>query len=152
MAKNWVIVADRSLARIFTNESPAGQLEEVETLRHPEGRLRTRAIDADRPGRSFQSAGKMRHGMEREIDAKKQKAITFAHRVAERLENARLHGEMERLVLAAPPEFLGFLREALSTETRRMIQHELPLDLVGMAPKDIRRHLPEKLFFTVTAR
>ncbi len=94
----------------------------------------------------------MRHGMERQIDPKKQEAITFAREVVKRLEAARTQGDLERLILVAAPEFLGLLRDHWSSETKRILEHELPLNLVGMAPKDIRSHLPEKLFFTVMAR
>jgi len=161
MAKNWVMVANNSGARIFTpappaprlkdpqalqDESPTARLVELETIEHPEGRLKSQSIDADRPGRSFESAGMKRHSMSREVDPKKQEAITFAKEVAERLESARLQGEVEQLILVAAPEFLGLLRGNLSSELRRMIAEEFSLDLFHMTPQEIRAHLPAELF------
>lgn len=143
---NWVVVADSASAKIFSVAGPRSSLEERETLDHPEGRLPAGEINADRPGRSFASAGKRRHAMEREVDPKKQGIITFARRVVDLLENARAQGELERLILVAAPEFLGLLREHLSAETKRIVENEFALNLTGMPADDIRAHLPEKLF------
>jgi len=149
MAKNWVVVAASASARLFSMAGPLSSLEEIETLDHPEGRKPAGEIDADRPGRSFASAGKRRHAMEREVDPKKQAIITFARGVVGRLETARAQGELERLVLVAAPEFLGLLREHLSAETKRIVENEFALNITGMPAEDIRAHLPEKLFSTL---
>jgi protein required for attachment to host cells len=164
MARSWIVVANNGGARIFTlappaprfkdpealqystEALPASRLVELETLEHPEGRLKSQAIDADRPGRSFESAGMKRHAMTREVDPKKQEAITFAGQVAERLESARRQGEVDRVILVAAPEFLGLLRDHLTSELRRMIEEEYSLDLAQMTPQEIRAHLPDTLF------
>lgn len=151
MAKNWVVVADSAAVRIFSMAGPRSSLQEIETLDHPEGRLPAGEINADRPGRSFASAGKRRHAMEREVDPKKQATTTFARGVVERLENARAQGELERLILVAAPEFLGLLREHLSSESKRIVENEFALNLVGMSAEEIRAHLPEKLFSTLAS-
>ena len=161
MANNWIVVANNTAARIFTLVAPAprlkddslpttgqelSRLEEQEFLENPQGRVKNQALDADRPGRAYQSAGKSRHGVTREVDAKTQEVIRFARQVAARLESARRQGEVERLVLVAAPEFLGLLRQHLSAELRRMIDQELSLDLLPMKAQEIRAHLPETLF------
>jgi protein required for attachment to host cells len=84
--------------------------------------------------------------MEREVDPTTQATITFARQVVERLESARAQGELERLILVAAPEFLGLLREHLSSESKRIVENEFALNLVGMSAEEIRAHLPEKLF------
>jgi len=167
MANNWIVVANNTGARIFTLAAAAprlkdaqarqrraqdlepSRLEERESLENPQGRMKAQAIDADRPGRAFQSAGMSRHGITREVDAKTQAAIRFARQVAERLESARRQGEVERLILVAAPEFLGLLRQHLSAELRRIIDQEFSLDLLPMKAQEIRAHLPESLFGAV---
>jgi len=146
MAKNWVLVADSASAKIFSLAAPRSSFEEIETLDHPEGRLPAGKINADRPGRSFASAGTRRHAMEREVDPKRQAILTFAREIVERLENARAQGELERLILVAAPEFLGLLREHLSAETKRIVENEFALNLANLPAHEIRAHLPEKLF------
>lgn len=146
---NWVVVADSASARIFSMAGPRAGLVEIEALDHPEGRLPAGEINADRPGRSFASAGKRRHAMEREVNPKKQAIMTFARAIVERLEHARAQGELERLILVAAPEFLGLLREHMSAETKRIVENEFALNLTAMPADDIRTHLPEKLFSTL---
>jgi protein required for attachment to host cells len=164
MAHHWIVVANNAKARIFTltppaprlkdpqalqyslGELPPSRLVELEALEHPQGRLKSQAIDADRAGRTFQSAGRKRHAMSREVDPKKQEAIAFAKRVAERLEGARRQGEIDRLILVAAPEFLGLLRDHVGAELRRLIDQEFSLDLAQLSPDEIRAHLPDPLF------
>ena len=164
MAENWVVVANNSGARIFTPAPPTPRLKdaqsressseelrpsrlvELEALEHPQGRLKSGCIDADRPGRSFQSAGAKRHAMTREVDPKKQASLAFARQVANRLEEARVQGKVDRLILVAAPEFLGLLRDHMSSELRRMIEEELSLDVAQMTAQEIRARLPETLF------
>lgn len=164
MAENWIVVANNSGARILTlappaprlKDPPAGQiaaaaapparLVQRESLDHPQGRMKAQAIDADRPGRAFQSAGKMRHSKTREVDPKSQEAIAFAGQVADRLEKGRKQGELERLILVVAPEFLGLLRAAMSAALRRLVELEISRDLAQMTPAEIRAHLPQTLF------
>jgi len=162
MDKDWIVVANQAGAKIFTLAPPAPRLKDLqapkvateapsrlverEALEHPEGRLKSQSINADRPGRSFESPGAKRHAMTREVDPKKQEAIVFSQRVADHLENARRKDEVARLVLIAAPEFLGLLRDVMSVELRRMIVEEISLDLAQMTPQEIRAHLPETLF------
>ena len=164
MDRNWVVVANDAAARIFTlappparlnNRNSAGHqndrmasysLKEIESLQHPEGRTKAQDFDADRPGRAFQTAGSMRHGMERQVDPKRQAIISFAKRVADRLESARRQGALQRLVLVAAPEFLGLLRTNLSAELGRITAAEFSLDLAQMKAHEIRAHLPDDLF------
>lgn len=156
MAENWIVVANNSKARIFTlappaprlkhPEAPPARLVEVAKLDHPEGRLKSQSIDADRPGRSFESAGMKRHAMSREVDPKKQAAIAFAKEVAERLELALHQGELDHLVLVAAPEFLGLLRDNMTADLGARIEKELNLNIVEMTAEEILTHLPEGLF------
>ena len=146
MSGAWVVVADRGVARLLRAHSPTGALEEFEALEHPEARLRAQALTSDLPGRAFDSKGHGRHAMESEVDPRKQEAIEFARRVADRLEAARLHGEIEHLVLVAAPEFLGLLRDTLSAESRKLVASEHPLNLVAERPEQIRQRLPERLY------
>ena len=45
MAKTWILVGHEAGARVFENRGPGKGLELVETIEHPEGRLRDRDID-----------------------------------------------------------------------------------------------------------
>lgn len=149
MKKYWIVVANNAQARFFEEGGRAGSLEEFANLDHPEGRMKAQDLDADRPGRSFESAGALRHGMTREVDAKKQHVLGFARELARRLDDARRKGELQRLILVAAPEFLGMVRQELSPETAALLEQSFDLDLCTLRPDQIRSHLPEKLFMTL---
>ncbi len=146
MTTTWIVVADSGAARIFSTSSPTGELTEVESIVHPEGRMRARELTSDLPGRSFDSAGQGRHAMESEVGPRKQAATEFAGLIAARLERGRVQQEVQRLIVAAAPEFLGLLRQAMADQTRRLVALEIDRDFVKLPPKAIREHLPERLY------
>ncbi len=145
-ATTWVVVADSSAARIFGADEPTGPIVELEGITHPEGRMLARELTSDLPGRAFASAGHGRHTMESEVGPRQQAAVDFAHFLAKRLDKARVHRELERLILVSPPDFLGLMRKVLNTETRRLVLLELDHNFVRLPPKEIRERLPEQLY------
>jgi protein required for attachment to host cells len=145
MSKAWVLVADSSRARIFAVDTPRGPLREIEDLVHPPSRLHDRELGTDRPGRSFDSAGEGRHAMEQDVSAKEQEVIYFAGDLASRLEAGRTRREYDRLILVAPPAFLGVLRKKISGETAKMVTQEIDKGLAQLPERELREHLPERL-------
>jgi len=149
MGKAFVLVADSANARIFTADSPIGPLSELEALTHPESRLHDRDLGSDAPGRTFDTMGDGRHGMEVAMRPKQQEANEFAAEVARRLEVGHQRQEFSHLVLVAAPEFLGLLRSRLDANLREKVTVEVAKNLVKHSPEDIRRALPERLYSTL---
>lgn len=149
MARTWVVVADSSSARIFGAAKPTSDLEELESLVLPEGRMPARKLATDSPGRAFDSVGAGRHAMENEVGPREHEVNLFARHLADRMTAARARGEIERLVVVAPPEFLGKLRDALDATTRKVVAAEFALNLVKRSAAEIRGHLPKKLYSTL---
>jgi protein required for attachment to host cells len=145
MAKWWVVVADSAQARLFSVTGPMGPLEELETLAHPEGRMREQDLVSDLPGRTFDSAGEGRHGKEVPVRPKQQEAIRFAEKVAERLETGRKNLEFGSLIIVAAPAFLGLLRDKLTPQLRALVTLEMNKNLVRQDAREIRALLPERL-------
>ena len=142
----YIAVADSAGCRLFAADEPTGPLRELEDLSHPEARLHERDLVSDLPGRAFDSMGAGRHAMEVQVSPKKQEAINFAGRIAERLEAGRTNNEFDKLALVAAPEFLGLLRDKLSAPLRGLVTHEIGKNLVREDARTIRARLPEKLF------
>jgi protein required for attachment to host cells len=138
--KTWVVVADRSRARIFTIETPRGPLHEVEDLVHPEARAHERDLTSDRPGRSTD-----RHSLGNANAARDQQAAEFAREIAGRLENGRTHAQFERLVLVAAPDLLGLLRKTINGNLSKLIVRTIDKNLTQQAAPEIRKLLPEFL-------
>ena len=146
MPATWVVVADSSAARIFDLESPGGALQEIASYAHPEGRAHDRDLRTDQPGVTKDRMGYARHGMEPKVTPKDQEANAFARSLAERIEAARAKSEIERVILVAPPEFLGRLRNVLDDDARKIVVGEHNINVVKLRPEEIRKHLPDKLY------
>jgi protein required for attachment to host cells len=152
MPSTWVVVADSSAARIFVAGSPTGALQEIESYAHTEGRAHERDFRTDEPGTTKDSAGYAKHGMEPKVRPKEQETIAFARFLAQRIELARAKGKIERVILVAPPEFLGHLRSTLDDDAKKIVGGEYGLNVVRMRPEEIRGRLPERLYSALAAR
>ncbi len=145
MKSTWVVVADSTRARILKADNAVGPLSELETLVHPESRLHERDLISDAPGRAFDRAGQGRHAMGQQVSPKEHEIEAFTRQVAERLDHARENGELEQLIIVAPPSVLGKLRKALPQEVSRLVTLEVDKNLTRLSPGEIRAHLPERL-------
>lgn len=143
MARTWIVVADSSRARIFTASVLQGPYAELEDLTHAQSREPARELATDKPGRSYAAHGGHRHAMEQEHDPADHEREVFARQLAERIEHARTAGELNGLVLVAPPAFLGRLRLAISPEAAKLVRGSVDKDLVRADVEDIIRHVEE---------
>jgi protein required for attachment to host cells len=140
MNTTWILVAHRGGARLFENLGPGKGLQLVEDIPHPEGRLKSGEINADKPGRAFDTFGR-RHGMSQEHEAADQISRMFARHLCNKLEKARAENRFGKLVLVAEPRLLGELRGALDKPTAALVGATLDKDLVGVENRDLLRHL-----------
>lgn len=152
MPVTWVVVADSSAARIFLAGSPTGALQEIASYEHPEARRHERDMRTDEPGVTFDRVGYAKHGMEPKVKPKEHEANVFARFLAERIDTARARSEINRVILVAPPEFLGNLRAALASDARKIVEGEYNLNVVRMKPEEIRGHLPDRLYSALAAQ
>lgn len=65
----------------------------------------------------------------------------LALELAKVLDKAREERRFERLVLIAPPEMLGDLRNSLPDQVRRHVVHEINKDLSELSEDDLRQWL-----------
>ena len=137
----WVLVADSSRARLFLLDA-GRKLTETETFVCPEERLREQSLTSDRSGRTFDSRGSGRHGMEPPTSQRDQSAIGFAAELAGRLETLRAEGEMDKLILIAAPRFLGHLRSALTGPVQELVALTVDKDVTQQAPDRIVEQIP----------
>ncbi|MGG5822317.1 host attachment protein [Falsiroseomonas sp. HW251] len=135
----WALVADAGRARVFERRLPAGpwreRTEDALEAAHPP----SRDLGTDRPGRVRESATTARHAVEPRTDPHRAAKAAFAARLAGRLEDASV--SYERLLLAAPPAFLGDLREALGEAARRKLHGTLAKDLTHVPLAELAMHL-----------
>jgi protein required for attachment to host cells len=140
-----VLVADGQKSLLFRNEGdekyPVLQMLSQESIANPA----TREEGSDRPGRSFSSISRRRSSVG-QTDWHRQTEERFARHVAGVLEDAAKDDDAE-LVIAAPPQFLGSLRDQLNASVKRRLVAEINKDLVhretDVIAEAIARH-PEK--------
>ena len=145
MEKTWILVAHQAGARIFENRGTGKGLELVEQLEHPQGRQRDGEIDSDRPGRSFRknSSDPRRAAMSRSEGPHEHAVAGFARDLAQRLQQGRVEDRFQRLVLVAPPQFLGLLRSALDAPTEQLVIGSLDKDLARAEEAELIEHIGE---------
>lgn len=127
--KTWVLVANAACARLFEAGSSDGQMVELAGFASPESRLHGSEFTSERAGRVQESATSARHGIEPRVDPHDKASMQFAHGLAEMLERGRVEHEYARLVLVAPPRFLGQLRGALAEQVSRLVVESLDKDV-----------------------
>lgn len=134
----WVLVCDGRHARIF-EASGKGRLDFLGaygTELPP-----TRDIDADRPGRTFDSAGPGRHAMEPRHDAHRQGKSNFLHEMADRLDRSCRSRDFDNLVVIAPPTALGDLRSAFSKRLQSALVQEHAKEVAGLSEPALVEYL-----------
>ncbi len=128
--KTCILVADGAHARVYLNTGPNQGIGEVGRFARDLDLKASRDIDADRPGRTFDSGGEGRHAMEPPTDAKRHAKQEFHRELAADIETALKAGEFDRLVIVAAPATLGDLRQEFSKTVTDKIHGEIPKNLV----------------------
>jgi protein required for attachment to host cells len=121
----WFCVADAGHVRVKDATARTAPLPTVTTLRHDvyeHGRY-------EEPPKMQESFGSARHGITDPDSPVRRDKREFAHLVADYLSEAAKHDKYERLILAAPPQFLGDLRAALSAKARKRVAGEIAKDI-----------------------
>ncbi|MCM2474057.1 host attachment protein [Rhizobium sp. CG5] len=138
--KAWVIVCDGAKALFLQNVGTANavNLSVVEQMSQPDEA--TRDLGTDRPGRAFQSEGSARSAME-ETDWHEKAEADFLLAVAGRLAALVENGDIQDMVLIAPPKALGLLRPALGAGINNVLRAEIAKDYVKLPVADIEKHL-----------
>lgn len=129
-----ILVADSSRARLFLAEDKGSPPLEVADYDHPEGRLHEGDLVSDRPGFDGGSMGQGQHVLDDETSARDAGDTRFAKQLVDRLEELRVEGGLQRLVLIAAPRFLGVLRDKLSPELKELLVREVDKDLTKADP------------------
>lgn len=141
MSNLYVLAADSSRARLYRAATPRAALEEIEDFVHDEARRPQAELSTSGEGMDSGSKGSGPHRYDPPKDARQVAIETFAQELVERLERARNDGEIEGLVLVAPPHFLGELRRRMRPSLRRLVVEELDKNLVRHSVQDLRQHL-----------
>jgi protein required for attachment to host cells len=140
----WILIADAGRARIMSTPGGDGPLHQEEAIQNPRGRARAQDLMADQPGRySSHGKGSVKSAMEYSTPPHKVEELKFAEKLAEMLEKSASNHKYDRLVMIAPPEFLGFLRKTIAESVHKRLVASIAKDLTEIDPRDLMGHMAD---------
>ena len=141
----WILVANSSVAKLYANSGPKKGLTLVKELAHPESRQKNSELVTDRPG-YMQSAG-LGHGARQPQTLPKQnEAHRFALELANELNHGRTTNQVSRIILVAPPAFMGLINLAMDNQTNQMVSDRFEKDYTKTPPTKLAGHLESCIF------
>ncbi|MEO3433865.1 host attachment family protein [Inquilinus sp. CAU 1745] len=126
----WIVVADGGKALFLQNRGVGKGLSTAPLEDMIADNPADREQGTDRPGRAYSSVGPGRSAYD-ETDWHRFGKEQFAREVARRLNDAAQRGRFDRLIVIAPPQALGDLRQELDRKSRQRIHAEIPKDLTN---------------------
>jgi protein required for attachment to host cells len=141
----WILLADGAQAKVFAHSGPGTGLTPVEDLLFEEEPLKASEIMADKPGRSFSSAGHGRSAMEYSSDPVAVRETRFVKSVAHALEKKYEQSAFGRLIIAAAPTALGDIRDAMGKNLKEAVVAEMPKDLTNLPTPQLEKHFRDVL-------
>lgn len=143
MRKQWILVANGSLARFFSRTGVFDPLVALETIDFPEGRLKHGEFERDRQGHESSDNSSAAAHFEPHTSTRKKLLHQFARELAKRLEEGVVDGEYETFWLIASNPLLGELRACLSPGVAHRLQWAHDADFTGLDLGSLERRLRE---------
>lgn len=137
VATHWVLVADAAHAQVYESDLMFKELLPLEGWVHPASRVKAKELVAGDRGSTRQGPEGAKSAFERHTDPHRATVDVFARELAEAMRMGRVEHRYERLVLVAPPMFLGHLRQNLDDETSRSVVGAVSRDWFGVAADEL---------------
>lgn len=133
MESTWFVVADRSGAQVYEVEGPRMKptLRPLEILEHPEASRQTTDVSASSSHQMMLDTS----GSDTEKDRR------FVRQVVDHLTHAQQRRAFSRLLIAAPADLVGHIRDMSSRTLTRAVHREI----IGDYTNDNARALTERL-------
>lgn len=144
MQATWILSANASRARFFSQHGNADPLEEINNMVNEGVRLDNSELETDRYGPT--SAGQSIHNTggatpnktyEPAVTPDKHEAEKFARDIAAFLLQAYRDGRFQKLSLVVSPKFLGMLRTLLDPQLEKVVELQIDKDLTQFGPEQL---------------
>ena len=149
MNATWIVSANASRARFFSQANAAAPLEEVNDMVNDGARLRmVESSESDKIGPT--SGTKSMHNTGGAVPNKlyeprqtpdEHAAELFARDIVAYLEESQRAGRFQELCLVVSPQFLGMLRKLLPQQLTALVKLELNKDYTMSGAQELRGHL-----------
>lgn len=138
----WVLVADSSRGRLYSVAEKGKPWSFVKEYTHSASRVSEGGLTTDQPGRAHGSVnGGARSAMESKTSPRDVEFERFSHELACVLDDGHGQQAYGRIVLVAPPHFLGLLRKAINHTVSKLIVVTVDKEYLHLSDKEIREHL-----------
>jgi protein required for attachment to host cells len=141
----WILVSNAANAKLYANHGPNQGLTLVKETDHPESRLKNSELVTDRPG-FLQSSGNGHGARQPATLPKEHAARKFAHSLAQELCQARKTKQLDRIILVAPPAFMGLLNEELDPPTAQLVSDRFEKDYTKSPERQLAQHLESCIY------
>ena len=146
MNATWIVSANASRARFFSQEQSSKSLEEIEDMVNESVRLRqveTSESDKRGPHAATQSIHNTGGALPNKLyeppqSPEKHEAELFARDIASYLLRAYQDGKFKQLTLVVSPQFLGMLRTLLDPQLESAVTLEINKDYTHSSPEELR--------------
>jgi protein required for attachment to host cells len=145
--KTWIVVADGAQARILLNKGRAAGVQQLPNATFRDTHEASHELGQERPPRVQDSKGSARHAIEPRTDPHEQKKEQFLLKLSGFLNDARRDREFESLIVIAPAQALGSIRDHLSDEVSKSVIAELVHDYSHQSNDTIYKHVKDYLPF-----
>jgi protein required for attachment to host cells len=135
----WLLIADSARARLFTVDRRERCLAVLGEWSDDVASGKTQDIQADRPGRTFDSAGQGRHAMEPTSSPKGIAKSRFVAILADNLAVEAKRQAFDELHVIAAPRTLGELRELLDASVKARLASEEAKDLTQLSRPELEK-------------
>jgi len=138
----WILVGNASRARLFATDAKAqGDWLLVEEFHHEESRAKASELlnQPDNP-----NAGSLHKPQpENEPDGRRElEHDRFARELSGYLDKGFDRHAFDKLVIAAPPEFLGRIRKTLSSRVKQRVLLDVDADYSNVSARDLPDRVP----------
>jgi protein required for attachment to host cells len=141
----WILVANASTAKLFANHGPKKGLQLVKEFSHPESRQKNADLVTDRAG-FMQSSGTGHGSRQPATEPKQYEAQNFSQELAQELQSGRTSNQVSRIILVAPPAFLGLLNAQLDGPTAQIVSERFEKDYTKASDKELSAHLESCIY------
>ena len=145
MKNEWILIANASVARLFSRDLDSDPLVPLHSFEHAESRLKASELADDR---LVHDSNDWRPGgvsFEPRLDPRRKQHLEFACELAQRLDEGLAGGDCGRITLYASSPFLGELKGQLSPAAKKALHAAVVVDLTSYGLRELEERIAHEL-------